>query len=71
MRLNFMQTIFDKTTRDELIRRIDLLNENSKAEWGTMNVYQMLRHCTRWEEMMKGKVKFKRVFLAISLEEYL
>lgn len=57
-----MKTIFDLTTRKELVSRINTLNENSKAEWGKMNIYQMLKHCTLWENMMSGKKKFKRVF---------
>ncbi len=58
-----MKSIFDKTTNEELIRRIGLLNENSKAQWGKMSVYQMLKHCTQWEEMISGEKKFKRMFL--------
>jgi hypothetical protein len=45
-----MKTIFDKATRNELIGRIATLNESSKAEWGKMNVYQMIRHCALYEE---------------------
>ena len=45
-----MQTIFDKTNRDELIKRINALNENSKAQWGKMNICQMLKHCIKWRK---------------------
>jgi hypothetical protein len=58
-----MKTIFDKPTRDELIHRINKLNENSKAQWGKMNVYQMVKHCTLWEELIAGKTKYKQVFI--------
>ncbi len=58
-----MKTIFDKTTRDEVINRINTLHENSRAQWGKMNVYQMLSHCTRWEEMVLGKRMYKRILL--------
>ena len=58
-----MKTIFDKTTRDELIQRIDMLDENSTAQWGKMNVYQMLKHCTLWEEMITGSTKYKQAFI--------
>lgn len=58
-----MKTIFDKTTRDELINRINALTENSMAQWGKMTIYQMLKHCTLWEEMILGKKKYKRVFI--------
>lgn len=58
-----MKTVFDLATREELINRISTLNEYSKAEWGKMNIYQMLKHCTLWEEMMWGTTKYKRVFV--------
>lgn len=55
-----MKTIFDKLTRDELIDRINSLNENSKPHWGKMNVYQMIKHCSLWGEMTQGNKKYKR-----------
>ena len=61
--MQFMKTVFDTSTRDELIHRIDSLNEHSTAHWGKMNVSQMLRHCTRWDEMALGKTKYKQSFL--------
>lgn len=60
-----MKSVFDKPTRDELISRINTLNENSKAQWGKMNIYQMVKHCTLWEEWIssKDKKKNKQVFI--------
>jgi Protein of unknown function (DUF1569) len=58
-----MKTIFDKATRDELIIRINALNENSTAQWGKMTVAQMVKHCTLFEEMVIGKTKYKRVLI--------
>ena len=58
-----MKTIFDKTTQIELIARIATLNKNSTALWGQMTIYQMLKHCTQWEEMISGKIICKRVFI--------
>lgn len=58
-----MKSIFETNTRAELINRINLLNENNKAQWGKMSVYQMLKHCTLWEEMIQGKQKYKRVLM--------
>ncbi|WP_432328331.1 hypothetical protein ACRQ5D_00850 [Mucilaginibacter sp. P25] len=49
-----MKTIFDKETRDGLITRINLINENSQPQWGKMNVYQMLKHCTLSDENVPG-----------------
>lgn len=60
-----MKTIFDQSTREGLIQRISRLNENSVALWGEMNVYQMLKHCTLWQEMILGKKKYKRNFIGL------
>jgi hypothetical protein len=49
-----MKTIFDQDKRIEIIERISSVNENSKALWGRMNVYQMLKHCTLWDEWVLG-----------------
>ncbi|MEP7264886.1 MAG: DUF1569 domain-containing protein [Bacteroidota bacterium] len=57
-----MKTIFDKATREELIARISLLNEINNAQWGSMSVFQMIKHCSLWEEMMLGRKKYKRAF---------
>ena len=58
-----MKSIFDKQKRDELINRIDSLNENSKAAWGKMNIYQMLKHCTLWEEWILSEKKSKQTLM--------
>ena len=58
-----MKSIFDKTTSHELIKRINTLSENSIAQWGKMNVYQMVQHCRLWEEMMQNKQNLKRMFI--------
>ena len=57
-----MKTIFDKATRDELIDRINALNETSTAQWGKMNVYQMCKHCRLWEEWIQGKPEPRLVY---------
>ena len=57
-----MKSVFDKPAREELISRINSLNENSTARWGRMNVYQMLKHCTLWEEMLLGKSQYRQSF---------
>src|SRR5688500_2147691 len=60
-----MKTIFDQTLRTELIARIITLSDQSVPEWGKMNIYQMLKHCTIWEEWILGvnKPKYKQEFL--------
>lgn len=58
-----MKSIFDTSAREELISRIQTLNESSKAKWGKMNIYQMLRHCALCEELYLGHRKHKRAFM--------
>ena len=58
-----MKTLLDPSTREEIITRIARIDRNAGRQWGTMSVYQMLRHCTVWEDMMTGKIKAKRVFV--------
>ena len=58
-----MKTIFDQQTREELIARINTLDDNSTAQWGKMTVYQMIKHCTMWEEMLLQKTLYKQSFL--------
>ncbi len=62
-----MYTIFDKAARDGLINRINSLNNNCSAQWGEMNVNQMIRHCIMWEEVALGKRKLKNTFLGLLL----
>jgi len=58
-----MKSVLDASARQELIGRISLLNKNSRAQWGQMNVYQMLKHCVLCEELYLGKRTEKRVFM--------
>jgi hypothetical protein len=46
-----------------LINRINSLTEDSQSQWGKMNVYQMVKHCRLWEEMMQSKDNLNRVFV--------
>src|SRR5215469_8371774 len=71
-----MKTVLDKTTRKELIKRINSINEDSTAQWGKMNAYQMLKHCRLAEEMYLGKKNYEwvsqgRVFGKAALEKFL
>ena len=49
-----MQTIFDSSNCEELIQRIQSLHSNCEAQWGKMNVFQMARHNTIWNEWILG-----------------
>jgi hypothetical protein len=58
-----MKTILDQATRDEIIGRINTLDEKSTALWGTMDVYQMAKHCTLWEEMILENKQYKQTWI--------
>jgi hypothetical protein len=52
-----INTILDPATRNELIQRIQLLQENSRGQWGRMSVYEMAKHCSNWDAWILGKDK--------------
>jgi hypothetical protein len=58
-----MKTIFDSATTEELIDRINKVNNTSKPGWGKMTAYQMIKHCRLWEDMIAGTLPTKRVFI--------
>jgi len=58
-----MKDIFNQNTIAEFKSRINNISEDSTAEWGKMNVYQMLKHCTENDKMLTGKGQFKRLFI--------
>jgi len=60
-----MKTIFDETLRAEIIQRINSIAEDKTAEWGKMNLYQMVKHCSNWDEWIQGKNNpvYKQAFI--------
>lgn len=60
-----MKTIFDHHVREELITRIDSLTQRNTAQWGKMNLFQMMKHCTVWNDWVLGKNNqpYKQEFL--------
>ena len=50
-----MQTIFDPSTRDDLLRRVDSIHAGSARQWGKMSPAQMLEHTARALEMATGR----------------
>ena len=58
-----MKTVYDEAVRDELIARIRMVGENSRSQWGKMTVFQMVRHCSLWEDMVLHGKKYPRVFV--------
>lgn len=47
-----LPNIFEMSTVQQIIQRIEGLNKESKALWGTMNAAQMLAHCNVTYEMV-------------------
>jgi len=54
-----MNSIYDKTSNEAIISRINKLTENTQAEWGKMTVDQMLKHCTAAIEIAYGEKEIK------------
>lgn len=64
--------IFEKTTTDKLINRINQLNSSTQAKWGKMNVAQMLAHCNVTYEMAyENKHKAPGAFLKLILKAFI
>jgi hypothetical protein len=60
-----MKTVFDSQVREELVERIKSLNKDHKAQWGQMNLFQMVKHNTYWNGWIWGKDKhtYKQVLM--------
>lgn len=49
-----MPSIFDPEVRHLLRNRIAQVSTSSVAQWGRMNVHQMVRHCVIWDGWIQG-----------------
>lgn len=49
-----MKNIYNKLNTAEILNRIENLSPNSKPQWGTMNVAQMLAHCSAFQDIALG-----------------
>lgn len=60
-----MKSLFETESFQEIIARIEGLDEHTKATWGKMNVGQMTKHCQVPFEVVNGTLKpsFKVGFL--------
>ncbi|MCK5400159.1 MAG: DUF1569 domain-containing protein [Flavobacteriaceae bacterium] len=54
-----MKSLFDSKTHQDILNRIENLNESSTANWGKMNVGQMLKHCQLPMQVALGKREMK------------
>ncbi len=51
-----MKNLFDKETKDAILKRIDALQPDAKAQWGKMNVNQGLRHMAMAFDIATGEL---------------
>lgn len=49
-----MKNIFNQTDTVEILNRIDKLSPNLRPQWGTMDVAQMLAHCSSFHDIAMG-----------------
>ena len=60
-----MKSLFAPTDNAEFIKRINALQPGAAAQWGSMQVSQMLAHCNISLETAFGDVKLKRSFIGM------
>ena len=58
-----MKNLFERSTVDEVLSRIDKLQPNSPRQWGKMDAAQMLAHCSAAMDMATGENNIPRVFI--------
>lgn len=55
-----MHSLFHSNDRIDILRRFEKLNANSPAQWGKMNVTQMLCHCQAPLKVATGELPLKQ-----------
>ncbi|MDQ0229104.1 DUF1569 domain-containing protein [Metabacillus malikii] len=60
-----MKSIFEVLYTNEVLNRIENLNENAQPKWGKMNAAQMLAHCSSFQDIATGESKVQRSWLGI------
>jgi hypothetical protein len=58
-----MESLFDRSTLNKVTERIERLTPNTNAQWGKMNVAQMLSHCTMAFSVPLSPTPLPRMFL--------
>ncbi len=62
-----MKSLFDHPVYNEIITRLDQLKPGAEAQWGKMNVAQMLAHCKEAFKVPLSEKKLPRMFMGILL----
>ncbi len=52
-----MKSLFETETQQLILKRIENLNEQTQANWGKMDVAQMLTHCQKPLEVANGTLQ--------------
>ncbi|SFU31532.1 Protein of unknown function [Pustulibacterium marinum] len=55
-----MKSIFENESYQEILDRLEKLTPESVAQWGKMNVSQMIVHCQKPLELALGKIQLKK-----------
>ena len=58
-----MESLFNTNTYNEIINRLNNLSPDASAQWGKMNVAQMLAHCKEAFKVPLSEKKLPRMFL--------
>ncbi|MES2555371.1 MAG: hypothetical protein V4604_04420 [Bacteroidota bacterium] len=62
-----MNSLFSKEHAESLIQRIQQLTPEHQAQWGKMNVSQMLAHCSSTMEVARDQKHLKRMAIGYVL----
>ena len=60
-----MQSLFDVSTYNEMVKRVNALSPSHIPRWGKMNPAQMLAHCRESFRVPLSDKKMPRMFLGI------
>lgn len=58
-----MKTIYDPSTLNEILTRVNTLTPSTQRKWGKMDVAQMLAHCNETLKVVTDKMSTKRSLL--------
>jgi len=58
-----MKNLFEPSSVQEVMTRIEQLTPDSQRQWGKMDVAQMMAHCSTTMDMASGKFVAKRTLI--------
>ena len=65
-----MKTLFNQRATTEVLNRIDTLSQTSQAQWGKMDVAQMLAYCSAFNDIAMGKDNHKMMWLGLLIGRF-